>query len=119
MERQMTEHKLIKVKIIELDRYGLLDGSIDSIVADLNNIKECYTDQGFQELEIKTNSYGYDGAFEIYLYGKRLETDREMTNRLKKEEKEMLAYKKADDKKQAEELKLYKKLHKKYGKIHP
>lgn len=113
----MSDRKLIKVKIITIDRYELFDGSIDSIIADLNNIKECYTDDGYQELELETHSYGYDGAFQIYLCGKRLETDREVSDRLKKEEKEMLAHKKADDKKQAEELKLYKKLQKKYGKL--
>lgn len=113
----MTEHKLIKVKIIELDRYGLLDNSIDSIVADLNNMKEYYTNQGYQELEIITNSYGYDGAFQIYLYGKRLETDEELLYRLENEKRKANNKKKADDKKQAEEMKLYKKLHKKYGKI--
>ena len=115
----MSDRKLIKVKIADIDEHLLLDSSIDNAIMHLESIQKLYMGQGFKELELETNSYGYDGAFEIYLYGKRLETDREMTDRLKKEEKESLIKKKADDKKQAEEMKLYKKLHKKYGKIHP
>lgn len=112
----MTDHKLIKVKITEIDEHSLLDCSIDDAIMHLETIQKLYMSQGFRELELETHSYGYDGAFEIYLYGKRLETDRELSDRLKKEEKEAAMKKKADDKKQAEELKLYKKLQKKYGK---
>ena len=111
----MADRKLIKVKITDIDEHNLLDCGIDDAIMHLETIQKLYMDQGFRELELETHSYGYDGAFQIYLCGKRLETDREMTDRLKKEEKETLARKKADDKKQAEELKLYKKLHKKYG----
>lgn len=115
----MSDRKLIKVKITDIDEHLLLDSSIDNAIMHLESIQKLYMGQGFKELELETHSYGYDGAFEIYLYGKRLETDREMTDRLKKEEKEALIKKKTDDKKQAEEMKLYKKLHKKYGKIQP
>ncbi len=111
----MSDRKLIKVKITDIDLYS----SIDNAIMYLESIQKLYMGQGFKELELETHSYGYDGAFEIYLYGKRLETDREMTDRLKKEEKEALIKKKVDDKKQVEEMKLYKKLHKKYGKIQP
>lgn len=113
----MNERKLIKVKITDIDEHNLLDCSIDDAIMHLESIQRLYMGQGFKELELKTHSYGYDGAFEIYLYGKRYETDREVSDRLKKEEKEALAKKKAEDKKQAEELKLYKKLQKKYGKL--
>lgn len=113
----MNERKLIKVKITDIDEHNLLDCSIDDAIMHLESIQRLYMGQGFKELELKTHSYGYDGAFEIYLYGKRLETDREVSDRLKKEEKEALAKKKAEDKKQAEELKLYKKLKKKFGDV--
>lgn len=112
----LKERKLIKVKITEIDEHLLLDSSIDGAIEQLNFIKQLYTEKGFQELELETHSYGYDGAFEIYLYGKRLETEHEMTDRLKKEEKEILMKQKAESKKRDEELKLYKKLQKKYGK---
>lgn len=115
----MSDRKLIKVKITDIDKHNLLNSSIDNAIMHLERIQKLYMGQGFKELELETHSYGYDGAFEIYLYGKRLETDREMTDRLKKEEKEALIKKKVDDKKQVEEMKLYKKLHKKYGKIQP
>ena len=115
----MADRKLIKVKIADIDEHLLLDSSIDNAIMHLETIQKLYMNQGFRELELETYAYGHDGAFEIYLYGKRLETDREVSDRLKKEEKEALAKKKADDKKQAEELKLYKKLQKKYGKIQP
>lgn len=113
----MTEHKLIKVKIADIDEHLLLDSSIDNAIMHLESIQKLYMGQGFKELELETHSYGYDGAFEIYLYGKRLETDEELLYRLENEKRKANNKKKADDKKQAEEMKLYKKLHKKYGTI--
>ena len=109
----MTDKKLINVKITEINERILLDCSIDNAIMQLENIKTYYTSKGFQELEL----YGYDGAYQIYLYGKRLETDKEFKDRLKKEQHEAELRKEAEDKKQTEELKLYKKLQKKYGKL--
>lgn len=111
----MTEHKFIKVKITEIDEHLLLDCSIDDAIMYLERIQKHYMNQGFKELELKTYSYGYDGAYKIYLYGKRLETEQEFNARLKDEEKARIAQQKLDAKKNAEELKLYKKLKKKFG----
>ena len=54
-------------------------------------------------------SYYYDSS-QVVLYGNRLETDKELAFRLKSEEKARIAKQKLDAKKDAEELKLYKKL---------
>jgi len=58
-------------------------------------------------------SYYYDSS-QVVLYGNRLETDKELAFRLKSEEKARIAKQKLDAKKDAEELKLYKKLKKKF-----
>ena len=67
----MNERKLIKVKITDIDEHNLLDCSIDDAIMHLESIQRLYMGQGFKELELKTHSYGYDGAFEIYLYPKK------------------------------------------------
>lgn len=113
----MTDKKLIKVKIAEIDEHRLLDSSIDDVIMHLERIQKHYMNQGFKELELKTHSYGYDGAYEIYLYGNRLETDKELATRLKDEERTRIAKEKLDAKKNVEELKLYKKLKKKFGDV--
>ena len=80
----MTDKKLINVKITEIDEHGLFCGSIDDAIKYLEKIKEIYIGSGFQDLILEINSYGYDSGYEIFLYGKRLETDKEFKDRLKK-----------------------------------
>lgn len=114
---KMSEPKLIRIVAETISPYDVFYGSFDSAIEYLVNCQEILISKGFQNLTIEAESYGHDGGVDINVYGDRFETSRELADRLKKEEKEREWKQKADAKKDAEDLKLYKKLQKKFGKL--
>jgi len=94
------------------------EGEVEEVLYTLQSLVESYKKQDYLRFHI---IYGYgngDVSDEYYLFGTRLETDKEFEKRLAKEKKERAAKKtKVDKRKKEEEQKekeLYKKLHDKY-----
>jgi len=98
----------------------LIDGPIERVIQRIQEIKKKYSNKGYENIVF---DYTYDyhtGTTEVDVYGERLETDEELKKRIAKNERERKRKRerrKAEkEKKQKEELKLLKKLIKKYGK---
>lgn len=96
--------KLINVYVSSFASYDL-EGSVKELIGDLNIYIEDYGDDCFLES---------DGLDLLFLYRKRLETDKEYVKRIKKEEiaLKMEKFKKAQ--KEKRELKEYERLKKKF-----
>jgi len=58
--------------------------------------------------------YGYDGAFDVEIHGRRLETDQEMMARIAIEERALADWKKKTDKQIEKDRKEYERLRKKF-----
>ena len=83
-----------RIKVKETQRYwGDLDGSLESIIASLQND----LDAGWEGIEIEYGHYG--DPDEYYLYKHREETDKEYEKRMKQLEKEKAEKVKAKERK--------------------
>lgn len=95
----------IRERIQELSAYDLIDGcSIESIIEDLKKIQDEHS--SYDSLYIDVESYGYDGAYELVLYGKRIESDSEYERRvaeIKKQREKQKALKEAKKEKEYQE----------------
>lgn len=99
-----------KVRIkttIDFDTDYLL-GKLDDVPRKVQDIKNKYEKQGWQDLELKM--YYYYGDTELQLLGTRPETDKEFADRVKKEQDRI----KRQEKQKQKELELLKKLKEKY-----
>ena len=101
----MTEKKLVE-KTIYSDVIDCLEGSLAFIKA----IPEDHKD--FQDFRFEIH-YGYEST-DLELIGKKLETDKEFKNRLKKEERDRKKEKECKDKQLERERKEYERLKKKF-----
>ena len=75
------QKKLIEVKIRELP-IDEFDGSIESIIGNLESIKRIEESKGFTNIRIEQHDWDGDVSA-YYLMGKRLETDKECGRRLR------------------------------------
>lgn len=115
------EKKEVTINLEQLD----LEYDLDKTIKHLLNLKKEYKKTGYFRFFIeKDTEYGYheESYTHHYLYGVRLETDEEFYKRTEQHKKASIAAKKAavtkEEKRKARELKIYKKLHKKYkGKV--
>ena len=83
-----------RIKVKETQRYwGDLDGSLESIIASLQND----LDAGWEGIEIESGYY--DDPDEYYIYKHREETDKEYEKRMKQLEKEKAEKVKAKERK--------------------
>lgn len=95
-----------KIQVEETQKYwGDFEGSLESIISSLQSD----LDDGWEG--ITTESIGYDGGVEYYLYKHRLETDKEYEKRMKVLEKEKEQKLKQKEKRRKE----YEKLKKEFG----
>ena len=89
-----------------------IDGSIASAIAELEELKETYSDK-YDRLFLETETYQipYDdwSYAKVVLYGEREETDSEFEKRIEKDKKYKERQKEADKKELARLKKLYEK----------
>lgn len=89
-----------------------IDGSIESAIAELEELKEEYSDK-YDRLFLETETYQipYDdwSYAKVVLYGEREETDSELEKRIEKDKKYKERQKEADKKELARLKKLYEK----------
>ena len=89
-----------------------IDGSIESAIAELEELKETYSDK-YDRLFLETETYQipYDdwSYAKVVLYGEREETDSELEKRIEKDKKYKERQKEADKKELARLKKLYEK----------
>ena len=89
-----------------------IDGSIESAIAELEELKETYSDK-YDRLFLETETYQipYDdwSYAKVVLYGEREETDSEFEKRIEKDKKYKERQKEADKKELARLKKLYEK----------
>lgn len=89
-----------------------IDGSIESAISELEELKEKYSDK-YDRLFLETETYQipYDdwSYAKVVLYGEREETDSEFEKRIEKDKKYKERQKEADKKELARLKKLYEK----------
>ena len=101
-------------KIVTTDTLDdvFIDGSIESAIAELEELKETYSDK-YDRLFLETETYQipYDdwSYAKVVLYGEREETDSELEKRIEKDKKYKERQKEADKKELARLKKLYEK----------
>ena len=76
----------VRIEIIEMDEY--LCGKIGNVLDNLIEVRDKYQKEGYSDLEIVHEWAGLDCTMDCYLYGTRIETDKEYNRRMKKENKE-------------------------------
>lgn len=112
----MIERKLIRVRIdtFQYDDF-FCNKSFEEVIDKLQSLKCDLESKGFYNMKFDV-SYYYEST-EVVLNGDRYENTQELNLRLKNEEKARLVEQKLKAKQDAEELKLYKKLKKKFGDV--
>lgn len=107
-----TNSKIIITEVLcELSLYDL-EGSLDGIITRLNDYIEYY--DNYQNLCLR--DAGFDNSHTLQLVGDRLETDSELTKRLKKQEKDRKHLVAQKVKEKTRELEQLERLAKKYKK---
>lgn len=71
--------------------------------------------EGYKNVRIHAEPYGYDGGAEYFLRGARLETDLEYARRIEREDREAEAKRKRRETIEAKERAEFARLQKKYG----
>jgi len=105
----------VRIEIIEMDEY--LCGKIGNVLDNLIEVRDKYQKEGYSDLEIVHEWAGLDCTMDCYLYGTRMETDKEYNRRMKKENKEREDKKINAAVKKGKEMDEMQKLLKKYPKI--
>jgi len=101
-----------------LDRYVNIDGeSLDSIAEKIEDWKRRIVEVGGIEDSgyVDYEHYGYDGAFEIKVKYRRLESDREYESRQKREAKEREKERERKAKAKTRRRKEFEKLKREFG----
>lgn len=113
----MSERKIIEVVILQsmIDQYHFFhDKTFDDVILDLETLKDKFIGR---DVRFRVESYGHEGAVEIGLVERRLETDEEYESRVRQEtleaEKRTLKQKKIDAAERTEYARLKKKFEKK------
>jgi hypothetical protein len=91
--------------------------TFEYIINFLEDTKSKLEMKGYTNLSVRVCGEGYDGGFYWAVFGDRLETDKELAVRLKAEAAELVKQQKLKEKKDKEDLALYKKLKKKFGDV--
>lgn len=95
-----------------------LSGNATQVIENLKRIESEMLARGYKTVEFKTDYIGYDGGFEMRIFGVRDETEKETRRRVEKNTKARDQHKKkkaeADLKKEKEEKKELARLQKKY-----
>lgn len=115
----MEDRLLVLLKKRELDLFDVFDGNTFEEAVDML-LQFCTPFEGdFQKFEIEYSYFLDEPRPEVYLKSYRYETDKEYDKRMKyiiKSKEEKAEHKaKLKVKKEQDELKEYKRLHKKYG----
>jgi hypothetical protein len=102
-------------KIEEISIYDL-ELSLDGLIHKFVNIKQSPEANGYSDLQVRLIRYDDDEHCSVlYIFGTRLETDKELLKREKDQAKSEIKRTTLIQKAKENELKLYKKLSKKYG----
>lgn len=106
--------KLKQRNIKNLDK--LFDGTtnITTLIENLATIQLKYDEDGYENVCIKREYYGYDGGNQINLIGYTLETDEELSKRTETEMKALIAAEKKLKAKEERERKKLEQLKEKY-----
>lgn len=111
----MSERKTITTCIKDVSLHEILDGmSPADIIDKMTTIANAYSGRF---IFFRLQGYGYDGAFDLQLYEKRLETDKEYQKRLDAEAAITNKTRAAKLKKEEKERKEYERLKKKFEKV--
>jgi hypothetical protein len=116
-----TDKKIINVEAERIDLAYMCDcdtpQTFEYIINFLEGTKSKLEMNGYTNLSIRIYRCGYDGGFEWAVYGDRLENDKEYKARLNQEQRDAIKQQKLKEKKDKEDLALYKKLKKKFGDV--
>lgn len=96
----------------QLEEFCLFDGSVDANIQALEDIKRRYPEQS---VNLRIESYGYDGAYTVCVMGQRLENDAEYMYRLENERRKQVQADKAAARKMKKDRELYMKLKEQFG----
>ena len=90
--------------------------TIKDLISNLQKMKNRHFSRGYKNLEIDIiyEGYGDDGYTEHWIFGTRLETDKEYERRMEKEIKQRERNQKRRETKEQQEIKELQKLMKKY-----
>lgn len=105
------ERKTIKENFLTIDS---INGSLNEIIKFLMERKSFYTSLGYKNIEIQS-SYSEMYGVEFQFYGDRPETDEEMNNRIKFEERKKKKSEKVKQSKLDRDKKEFERLKKKFG----
>lgn len=105
--------KYITEKLQGIGRYGISD-YLSAICTRFKELEELYSADGFINLRIEISSEDHD--MEFFLFGDRLETDKEFEARKKAEIKRQMRIKELKENEKETEYKEYLKLKNKFEK---
>lgn len=120
MKTKEVKKEILEEISLSIDLLDLLKGSLEEVSRKILNIKNVIKIQHphayktYKKFSMKFE-YDYDGGH-MTLFGVRMETNEELEQRIKKEERIKEAELKDEENKIKKDLKLYKELQKKYGK---
>ncbi len=110
----MSKRKIVCESLGSESFYDILDGKTpEQVIEHMQGLRTYY---GTRDVYFDIQSYGYDGGKELYMYERRLETDKEYDKRLSEEKKVRVKAKEAKALKEAKELAEYERLRKKFEK---
>jgi hypothetical protein len=118
-ENEMKKQKIIKeYKICNMGNLYDMEGQLDDIIKKLQDKKEYYENQGYFELELEHEveclPYDSNEYYELFIHGKRYETESERKKRLSDAKRQREKKKLNEKKKEENERKLYEQLKEKY-----
>jgi len=108
----MTKRKIITESLGSESFYDILDSKTpEQVIERMQEIRAYYGDR---DVYFDIQSYGYDGGKELYMYERRLETDKEYEKRIAEEKKERAKKKSAAQAKKDREYGEYMRLKAKF-----
>ena len=108
----MSKRKIVCESLGSESFYDILDSKTpEQVIERMQEIRAYY---GTRDVYFDIQSYGYDGGKELYMYERRLETDKEYDKRIAEEKKEKAKVKEAKAIKEAKEFAEFQRLQKKF-----
>jgi hypothetical protein len=108
----MSKRKIVCESLGSESFYDILDGKTpEQVIEHMQGVRAYYGDR---DVYFDIQGYGYDGGKELYMYERRLETDKEYDKRIAEEKKVKAKAKEAKATKEAREFLEYQRLQKKF-----
>ncbi len=111
----MSKRKIVCESLGSESFYDILDSKTpEQVIQRMQEVRAYYGDR---DVYFDIQSYGYDGGKELYMYERRLETDKEYDKRLAEEKKVKAKAKDAKALKEAKERAEFMRLKKKFENV--